>query len=60
MTDLGHFKEAFYTILYGMHSLYMKQTLDNWDIQNRIIPHDWKRLLTAVPVARPQLQWLTW
>ena len=48
MIALSRFKEA--AISYGMHSLF---------IQNRIIPQDWKGLLTAVPDAGAQLQWLT-
>jgi hypothetical protein len=35
-TDLRHFKEAM--ISYGMHSPYVRQILNNWATQNRIIP----------------------
>lgn len=49
MIALSRFKEA--AISYGMHSLF---------IQNRIIPQDWKGLVTAILEAGPQLKWLTW
>ena len=43
-----------------MHLPYVKQILNNWATQNRIIPQDWKGLVTAVLEAGWQLQWLTW
>ena len=52
------FKEAM--ISYGMHSPSVRQILNNWATQNRIIPQDWKGLVTAILEAGPQLQWLTW
>lgn len=30
-----------------MHSPYVKQTLNNWAIQNRIIPQAWRELVAA-------------
>ena len=43
-----------------MHLPYVKQILNNWATQNRIIPQDWKGLVTAILEAGPQLKWLTW
>ena len=47
-------------ILYGMHSPYVKQILNNWATQNRIIPKSWKGLVMAVLETGLQLQWLIW
>lgn len=44
----------------GVHYPFEKQTLDNWATQSRIIPQAWRRLVTAVPGAGPQLQFLSW
>ena len=38
----------------------MKQKLNSWATRNRIIPQDWKYLVTAVLEVGPQLQWKTW
>ena len=54
MIDLRWFKEAM--ISYRTHSPYVKQILNNWATQNRIIPQDWKRLITAILETGPQLQ----
>lgn len=56
--DLRHFKEDI--ISYRMHSPYVKEILSNGATQNRIIPQDWKDLVTAVLEASRQLQWLMW
>ena len=47
-------------ISYGIHWPYVEQTLNNWASQNRIIPQDWKRLVTAVLETGLLMQWLTW
>lgn len=36
------------------------QILNNWPIQNRMIPQAWKVLVTAVPEVGPWWQKLTW
>jgi hypothetical protein len=41
---------------YGMHSLYVKQILNLWATQNRIIPQGRKDLATEVSEVEPQLQ----
>ena len=35
---------------YGNHLPYVKQILNNWATQNRIIPQDWERLVTAAMI----------
>jgi hypothetical protein len=41
--DLRHFKVVMMDVLW--HTLiHVKQTLNNWDTQNRIFPQEWKRL----------------
>lgn len=55
MLDLSHYKEV--GVSYGMYSPYVKQIVRNWDTQNRIIPQDWKGLVTVASEAGPQLQW---
>lgn len=46
MKDLTHFKEAM--ISYGNHLPYVKQIPNYGDTQNRIIPKDWKGLMTGI------------
>lgn len=46
MLELKHFKEA--VLLYGLHSSFVKEMLSNWDMQHRVIPKDWKGLVSAV------------
>ena len=58
MIDLRCFSEA--VTSYRIHSLYVKQILNNWATQNRIIPQDWKGLVTAVLETGLLMQWLTW
>ena len=58
MINIRHFKEAI--ISYEMHSPYVKQILNNWATQNRIIPQDWKGLVEAILKTSSQLQWLQW
>jgi hypothetical protein len=58
MADLRPFKEVM--ISYEMHLPYTEQTLSGWATQNRIIPQDWKGLITAVLEAISYLQWLIW
>lgn len=48
MIDPGYFKEAM--LLYAIYSPYVKQILNNWATQNRIIPQDWERLVTAAMI----------
>lgn len=55
MKYLRCFKETM--ISYGMHS--PMENKPKWATQNKIIPHGWKGLVTAVLEAGPQLQWLT-
>lgn len=43
MLDLKHFKEAI--LLYVLHSPFIKEMLNNWAIQHRAIPQDWKGLV---------------
>jgi hypothetical protein len=50
MIDLKHFKDAM--LSYEMHLPYLKQIL-NWITQNRIIPQDWKGLVTVVLETHP-------
>lgn len=58
MIHLRRFKEAM--VSYRMYMPYWKHILNNWSTLNRVIPRDWKRLVTAVLEAGQQLQWLTW
>ena len=55
---LRRLKEA--TTSYGMHSLFVKQMLNAWSASRRIIPQDWRDLVTAILEPGPQLQWRTW
>ena len=34
--------------------------LNSWSTSNRIIPQDWRDLVTAVLEPGPQLQWRAW
>jgi len=43
-----------------MHLPCVKQVLNDWAMQNYVIPKDWKDLMTAILDAGPWLQWLTW
>ena len=52
------FKQA--VVSYRKHKTYVKQILNNWATQNRIIPQDWKGLVTTVLETGSQMQWLTW
>ena len=52
--DLRRFKAA--VTSYGINSPYVKQMLNSWATQNRIIPQDWKDLASAILEAGPQLQ----
>ena len=52
MLDSRRFKEAI--ISYGMNSPFVKQMLNPWSPCNRIIPQDWRDLVTAV--LEPSLQ----
>ncbi|KAL6040241.1 hypothetical protein STEG23_020317 [Scotinomys teguina] len=58
MLDLKRFKEAI--VNYGIHSPFVKQMLNSWSTCNRIVPQDWKDLVTAVLEPGAQLQWLAW
>ena len=53
MSNLKRFKEM--VISYGIDSTFVKQMLNSWITWNRIIPQDWKDLVTAVLEAGPQL-----
>ena len=57
MLDLKQFKES--VVSYGLHS-YVKEMLNNGATHLRVIPQDWKGLVSAVPEAGQQLQWLSW
>jgi hypothetical protein len=52
--DLRRFKEAI--ISYVINSPYVKQILNSWATQNRIILPDWKDIATAILETGPQLQ----
>jgi hypothetical protein len=58
MSNLNHFKEAI--VSYGLHSSFVKEMLNNWATQHRVIPQDWKGLVSAVLEAGQQLQCLLW
>ena len=58
MSNLNHFKEAI--VSYGLHSSFVKEMLNNWATQHRVIPQDWKGLVLAVLEAGQQLQCLLW
>jgi hypothetical protein len=45
MLYLKHFKEAI--VLYGLHSPFVKVLLSNWPTQNRVIPQEWKKFVSA-------------
>ena len=58
MLDLRRFKKV--VVSYSMHSPSVQQMLKSWPTCNRIIPQDWRDLVTAVLEPGPQLQWRTW
>ena len=53
-------KRLLFLILYSLPSPFVKQMLSTWAMQNRVIPQDWKGLVSAVLEAGQQLQWLSW
>jgi hypothetical protein len=46
MADLKHFKEAI--VMFSFRSSFVKETLNNWTTQHRVISQDQKGLVTAV------------
>lgn len=58
LSDLKHFKEA--VVLHGLHSFFVKEMLNNWAVQHRVIPQGWKWVVSAVLEASQQLRWLLW
>ena len=56
MSDLKHFKEAIG--MYGLHSSFVKEMLNNWATEHRVIPQGWKGLVSAAPEAGQSL-WLS-
>lgn len=46
MLDLRKFKQA--VISYSMYLAFVKQMLNSWTTRKRIIPQDWKELITTV------------
>ena len=58
MLDLKHLKESL--VLYSLHSPFVKEMLNTLTTKNRVIPQDWKGLVSAVLEAGQQLQWLSW
>ena len=58
MLDLKHFKEAI--VMFSFRSSFVKETLNNWTTQHRVISQDQKGLVTAVLEAEKQLQLLLW
>ena len=56
MLDLKHLKESL--VLYSLHSPFVKEMLNTLTTKNRVIPQDWKGLVSAVLEAGQQLQWL--
>ena len=55
MLDLKHLKEAI--MLYGLHSPFVKEILNNWAMQHRVIPQDWMEGVSALLESGLQLQW---
>lgn len=53
MLDQKHFKQSM--ALYGLHSPCIKEMVNNWVTQPRVIPQDWKGLISAVLEAEQQL-----
>ena len=43
MSDLKNFKEAL--VLYGLHSSFVEDMVNNWAIQNRVSPKNCKELV---------------
>lgn len=50
--DLRHFKVVMMDVLWDVLA-HVKQTLHNWDTQNRIIAQDRRRLITPIQEAVP-------
>ena len=46
MLDLKHFKGAF--VLCGSNSPFVKEMLSNWATQHRVIPQEWKGLVSVM------------
>ena len=42
---------------YGLHPLYVRQLVKTWASRNKVTPHDWLQLVSAVLDHVPQLQW---
>lgn len=49
------FKEVF--ISPGMYLVYVKEMLNSWATQGKIILRDWEDLATAILEVHPQLLW---
>lgn len=47
-------------VSYGMCSSFVEQILNSWATQKKIIPKDWKDLITALLESAPQLHWNMW
>ena len=56
--DLRRVKEA--TVLYGIHSPFVKQLLNSWSTCHQITPKDWLDMATAVLEAGPLMQFKAW
>lgn len=58
MLDQKQFKKSI--IWYGMHSNLVKHMLNNETMKYKLIPQDWKGLVSAVLEAGQQLKSLLW
>lgn len=58
MPDLKRLKGA--VVAYGMPSPYVRQILNLWATQNRVIPQECEGPMAAILEASSQLLWLTW
>lgn len=55
MIDLRKFNEAI--VKNGMYSAFVQQMLNSCLVTTRIVPQNWKNLVTTVLEPGPQLQW---
>ena len=55
MKDLNCIKQTIVSC--GMFSPYVRELIKKWASRNRVIPHDWLKLLSVILDHGPQLQW---
>ena len=53
--DMKEIKQA--VVSYGMHSPHVRELVNTWASRNKVTPHDWLQLVSAVLDHGPQLQW---